>query len=66
MDIIQRILQGYFGIDVFHVMGMTDIDDKIILKGALDGKDTKEIALKYESEFLDDMSRLGVMFNHQK
>ena len=29
-DILRRVLQGYFGYDVFFVMNITDIDDKII------------------------------------
>eukprot|EP00736_Rhodelphis_marinus_P011170 Rmarinus@m.2364 len=31
-DVIRRILEDYFGYDVFWVMNVTDIDDKIILK----------------------------------
>jgi cysteinyl-tRNA synthetase len=31
-DIIKRILEDYFGYNVFLVMNVTDIDDKIILK----------------------------------
>lgn len=29
-DILRRVLSGYFGFDVFYVMNITDIDDKII------------------------------------
>eukprot|EP00095_Tigriopus_kingsejongensis_P008856 snap_masked-scaffold15_size728074-processed-gene-4.6 protein:Tk08856 transcript:snap_masked-scaffold15_size728074-processed-gene-4.6-mRNA-1 annotation:"hypothetical protein L798_02588" len=29
-DILRRVLQNYFGYDVFYVMNITDIDDKII------------------------------------
>ena len=29
-DIIRRVLTNYFGYDVFYVMNITDIDDKII------------------------------------
>lgn len=29
-DILRRVLQDYFGYDVFYVMNITDIDDKII------------------------------------
>ncbi|XP_062513505.1 cysteine--tRNA ligase, cytoplasmic-like [Corticium candelabrum] len=29
-DILRRVLQGYFNYDVFYVMNITDIDDKII------------------------------------
>ena len=31
-DIIMRILTDYFGYNLFHVMNVTDIDDKIILR----------------------------------
>jgi cysteinyl-tRNA synthetase len=31
-DIIRRILEDYFGYDIFLVMNITDIDDKIILR----------------------------------
>eukprot|EP01091_Cochliopodium_minus_P000736 TRINITY_DN1064_c0_g1_i2.p1 TRINITY_DN1064_c0_g1~~TRINITY_DN1064_c0_g1_i2.p1 ORF type:complete len:462 (-),score=181.43 TRINITY_DN1064_c0_g1_i2:51-1436(-) len=31
-DIIRRILENYFGYEVFSVMNITDVDDKIILK----------------------------------
>ena len=29
-DIVRRVIQNYFGYDVFYVMNITDIDDKII------------------------------------
>ena len=32
IDILRRILEDYFGYEVFSVMNVTDIDDKIILK----------------------------------
>lgn len=32
IDVIRRVLEDYFGYSVFHVMNVTDIDDKIILK----------------------------------
>ena len=35
IDVLQRILEEYFGYSVFSVMNVTDIDDKIILKGKL-------------------------------
>lgn len=31
-DIIRRILQDYFNYNIFYVMNITDIDDKIILR----------------------------------
>lgn len=29
-DILRRVLSDYFGYDIFYVMNITDIDDKII------------------------------------
>jgi cysteinyl-tRNA synthetase len=31
-DIIRRVLEDYFGYEIFSVMNITDVDDKIILK----------------------------------
>lgn len=30
-DIIRRVLSDYFGYDIFFVMNITDIDDKVIM-----------------------------------
>ncbi|CAI5464506.1 unnamed protein product [Closterium sp. Yama58-4] len=35
-DIIRRILEDYFGYDVFYVMNVTDVDDKIIVRARRD------------------------------
>jgi cysteinyl-tRNA synthetase len=35
-DIIRRILEDYFNYEVFYVMNITDVDDKIILKARKD------------------------------
>ncbi|CAI7915318.1 unnamed protein product [Closterium sp. NIES-53] len=35
-DIIRRILEDYFGYDVFYVMNVTDVDDKIIVRARKD------------------------------
>ena len=50
----------YFGMNVKLVMNITDIDDKIIRKAIEQKVDFKEISLKYETEFLEDMRRLNV------
>ena len=34
-DVIRRVLTDYFGYDVLFVMGVTDVDDKIIQRGRL-------------------------------
>ena len=34
-DIIRRVLSDYFGYDIFFVMNITDIDDKVIMSDVL-------------------------------
>jgi cysteinyl-tRNA synthetase len=50
---------------LFQVMGITDIDDKIIARAAVDGRTdvegTAAIARRFESEFFRDMATLGVL-----
>jgi cysteinyl-tRNA synthetase len=46
--------------DVFYLQNITDIDDKIIKRGKEKEKTAKEIAQKYEEEYLKDMEVLGV------
>ncbi|EGG17838.1 cysteinyl-tRNA synthetase [Cavenderia fasciculata] len=60
IDIIQRIINDYFNYNVIHVMGMTDIDDKIIKKSKETGVSFQELARVKEQEFVDDMASLHV------
>jgi len=60
VDIIQRILTNYFGYNITHVMGMTDVDDKIINKSIEEKLTINEISRKYESEFINDMKMLNI------
>lgn len=62
MDILQRILRDYFNVDVMHIMGMTDIDDKIIKRAKEQNTTSTLLAQKFEKEFLVDMQALGVSF----
>lgn len=59
-DIMQRILTDVFGVPVHHVMGMTDVDDKIVKRAAADGIPFIDLARKYEAGFQQDMTDLGV------
>ncbi|KAG1666508.1 putative cysteine--tRNA ligase, mitochondrial [Nymphon striatum] len=60
-DIIRRILIKFFNIDVVMVMGVTDIDDKIITKCREMNMDHKTLARQYEVEFFEAMSTLKVL-----
>lgn len=59
-DTIRKILKRYFGQDMFVVMNVTDIDDKIINQSHSLGVDFLDIARKYEKSFFDDMERLQI------
>jgi cysteinyl-tRNA synthetase len=60
IDILQRILTDYFNIQVLHVMGMTDVDDKIIRRAAEKNCSMQELAVQQEEYFWKDMAALGV------
>ena len=60
IDLLQRILQYRLGFNVYSAMGVTNIDDKIINKSKETGIPWRDIADKYEEEFLNDMRRLNV------
>ena len=47
-DVIRRILSEFFGLDVVLVMGITDIDDKIITRSKILGQSPIQIAKQYE------------------
>lgn len=59
-DIVHRILSDYFNIDVLMIMGITDIDDKIIKRAAESGKDFRDLSRHFEAEFFTDMSNLNI------
>ena len=59
-DILQRILK-YLGYNIFTVMNVTNIDDKIIKKSNENGKSFTEVSAEFTEDFFDDMKTLGVM-----
>lgn len=66
IDILLRILENYFKYNIFHVMNVTDIDDKII-RGAseqykpLELKHVEEFVKVNELRFHEDMHNFGVL-----
>lgn len=58
-------MTNYFGLNVMQVMNITDIDDKIIRKSNESQINYLEISRKYETEFFDDMKRLGCQLPDQ-
>ncbi|XP_023703007.1 probable cysteine--tRNA ligase, mitochondrial isoform X2 [Cryptotermes secundus] len=60
-DTINRILLNYFNINVVMMMGVTDIDDKIIIRAAQLKEEPRRLAERYEMEFFEDMASLNIM-----
>lgn len=58
-DVLRRYLE-YKGYKVVYVQNFTDVDDKIVRRAVEEGKTQKEIAEKFISEFLKDMSALNI------
>ncbi|XP_067419794.1 probable cysteine--tRNA ligase, mitochondrial isoform X2 [Emydura macquarii macquarii] len=60
-DIIRRIITKVFGNEVFMVMGITDIDDKIIKRANEMNRSPLALARFYEEDFKQDMAALKVL-----
>ena len=59
-DILRRVLRDYFHYDVNYVMNITDIEDKIINRSIELGVNFVEFARKWEADFFENMTNLGV------
>ncbi|XP_038617630.1 probable cysteine--tRNA ligase, mitochondrial [Tachyglossus aculeatus] len=60
-DIIRRILTKIFGISFVTVMGITDVDDKIIKRAKELSISPIALARLYEEDFKEDMAALKVL-----
>lgn len=58
-DTLRRYLE-YRGNKVYYVSNITDIDDKLIKKGAEEGTTMTEVARRFETEYLRDAEGLNV------
>lgn len=61
MDIVRRILNKFYNLDVVLLMGITDVDDKIINRARDMGVTFEAHARKYEREFYEDLDALRVL-----
>lgn len=60
-DIIRRILTRVFGCNIIMVMGITDVDDKIIKRANEMKISPASLASLYEEDFKQDMAALKVL-----
>lgn len=56
-DILKRTLESV-GYEVYHIMNITDVDDKTIKKANDEGISLKKVTKKYSSEFMEDVAML--------
>ncbi|XP_059607723.1 cysteine--tRNA ligase, mitochondrial [Phlebotomus argentipes] len=66
LDTIRRILNKHFGVRVFSVMNITDIDDKIIRRSQEMRCSWEAVARENEEKFWRDLRALGVVQPHVK
>ncbi len=58
-DVIAKYLR-YRGYGLFFLMNITDVNDKIINRARETNADPKEIAIRFEKSFMDDLKSLGI------
>ncbi|HEV2646801.1 MAG TPA: cysteine--tRNA ligase [Acidobacteriaceae bacterium] len=59
VDVLRRFLRQQ-GMQVQHVMNITDVDDKIIRNAVAAGKSLTEYTARFEKAFFEDMDALGI------
>ena len=57
-DLLVRFLR-YLGFEVFYLQNITDIDDKIIARAGEQKIDWKELSVKFERLYMEDMEKLN-------
>ncbi|RLE52333.1 MAG: cysteine--tRNA ligase, partial [Candidatus Methanomethylicota archaeon] len=62
-DVIRRYLE-FKGFNVFYVVNITDIEDKIIAKSLKTGKSWKEVADEYTADFFKAVDALNIKRAH--
>ena len=59
-DLLKRYLR-YRGFGVYHVMNITDVEDRIIARVRAEGKSIEDLTGKYTELFFEDVKRLNVV-----
>ncbi len=62
-DVLRRYLE-FLGLEVLHVMNITDIDDKTIRRSQEDGESLIDFTNKYTEAFFDDLQSLNIRPAH--
>ena len=59
-DLLKRFLI-FKGYEVYHVMNITDVDDKTIKRANAEGITINELTLRYTKEFMNDIKSLKIL-----
>ena len=59
-DLLKRFLI-FKGYEVYHVMNITDVDDKTIKRANTEGMMINELTLRYTKEFMNDIKSLKIL-----
>ena len=59
-DLLKRFLI-FKGYEVYHVMNITDVDDKTIKRANTEGMTINELTLRYTKEFMNDIKLLKIL-----
>jgi len=59
-DLLKRFLI-FKGYEVYHVMNITDVDDKTIKRANTEGMTINELTLRYTKEFMNDIKALKIL-----
>jgi cysteinyl-tRNA synthetase len=62
-DVMRRLLEHH-GIQVLHVRNITDVEDKIIDRGHVEGRDPAAVSEEYARVYESQMARLGILAPH--
>ena len=62
-DVLRRYLE-FLGLEVLHVMNITDIDDKTIRTSQDEGQSLTDFTNKYTDAFFEDLKLLNMRFAH--
>ncbi|MBF5050477.1 Cysteine--tRNA ligase [Candidatus Clavichlamydia salmonicola] len=63
-DILRRVLE-FLGYQTFHVMNITDIEDKIMKAAVEKGCSVQEFTQPYTDAFMEDIKTLGLLPAHE-
>ena len=59
MDVLARLLR-YLNFNIFYLVNITDIDDKIINRAIEQKISWQDLSKKYEDQYINDMHKLGI------